>query len=124
MIKKTFIGAKPTPESADAWVETRSVPPLTAQNAPGEAKSSETANTTSNSSIEAPAGAPAAPAAKKEEMKRLTIDMPESLHTAVMTGCAKRKVKVAQVVRDFLMREFEVEVQEAARAMPLVGNTE
>ena len=41
-----------------------------------------------------------------EPMKRLTIDVPVSLHARVKAGCAIRGVKMADVMREFLDREF------------------
>lgn len=47
----------------------------------------------------------------KEEMpmKRLTIDIPEALHARVKSQCAKRRVKMADVVREFLEKAFPEE---------------
>ena len=45
-------------------------------------------------------------AAPAEPMKRLTIDVPVSLHTRVKTECAKSGRKMADVVRDLLERQF------------------
>ena len=39
-------------------------------------------------------------------MKRLTIDIPVELHRRVKRECADRGVKMADVVRDLLSREF------------------
>lgn len=49
--------------------------------------------------------------ATKEEMpmKRLTIDIPEPLHARVKSECAKRRVKMADVVREFLENTFPEE---------------
>ncbi len=52
---------------------------------------------------ETPAVAPAAPT---EPMKRFTIDVPVSLHTRIKTQCAMRGVKMADVLREMLEREF------------------
>jgi hypothetical protein len=41
-----------------------------------------------------------------EEMKRLTIDLPESLHRRVKIGCAQRGEKMADVIRALLEKEF------------------
>jgi hypothetical protein len=46
-----------------------------------------------------------APAAS-EAMKRFTIDVPVGLHTRIKTECARRQVKMADVLRDLLEREF------------------
>jgi hypothetical protein len=50
--------------------------------------------------IPAPSPSPAEP------MKRFTIDVPESLHMRIKMGCAQRKAKMADVIRDWLEREF------------------
>jgi hypothetical protein len=52
---------------------------------------------------EEPTPVPAAPA---EPMKRFTIDVPVSLHTRIKAQCALNGVKMADVLRDLLEREF------------------
>jgi hypothetical protein len=42
----------------------------------------------------------------QEPMKRLTIDLPMALHRRVKRGCADRDIKMADLVRDLLAREF------------------
>ena len=72
--KKISIGAKPTtkktPETADKWVESRTV---------------------SN---------------QVERMKRLTIDVPESLHRTIKAKCAMRGTKIADEVRELLLQKY------------------
>ena len=46
------------------------------------------------------------PAAPAEAMKRFTIDVPASLHTRVKIGCAQRGLKMADVLREMLEKEF------------------
>ena len=41
-----------------------------------------------------------------EKLKRLTIDISESLHRRVKGGCGARGVNIADLIRDFLEREF------------------
>jgi hypothetical protein len=41
-----------------------------------------------------------------EGTKRLTIDLPESLHRRVKIGCAQRGEKMADVIRALLEKEF------------------
>jgi hypothetical protein len=41
-----------------------------------------------------------------EPMKRFTIDVPMELHRRVKTGCAQRGLKMADVIRELLEREF------------------
>ena len=47
-----------------------------------------------------------APAMPEETMKRLTIDIPESLHTRVKSQCAKRGAKMADEIRTLLETHF------------------
>lgn len=44
--------------------------------------------------------------ATAERTKRFTFDVPESLHRRVKAGCAARGVDMADIMRDFLEREF------------------
>jgi hypothetical protein len=39
-------------------------------------------------------------------VKRLTIDVSEDLHTGLKVGCAQRKLKMADMLRELLEREF------------------
>ncbi len=41
-----------------------------------------------------------------EPMKRFTIDVSEELHKRIKAQCAMRGVKMADVIRDLLEREF------------------
>lgn len=41
-----------------------------------------------------------------DAIKRLTIDIPQSLHTRVKSQCVLRGVNMVDVVREFLEREF------------------
>lgn len=45
-------------------------------------------------------------AANEEPMKRLTIDVPASLHTRIKVGCTLRGRKIADEVRELLDRHF------------------
>jgi len=47
--------------------------------------------------------------AAAEAMKRLTIDVSESLHTRIKVQCAQRGVKIADEVRALLERHFSGE---------------
>lgn len=42
----------------------------------------------------------------KEPLKRLTVDMPESLHRRAIVGAARDGVKLAAVIREFLEGRF------------------
>jgi hypothetical protein len=46
------------------------------------------------------------PAAPAEPMKRFTIDVTEALHKRIKAQCAMRGVKMADVMREMLEREF------------------
>ncbi|GJA42868.1 hypothetical protein [Aeromonas caviae] len=41
-----------------------------------------------------------------EQMKRLTIDIPESLHRAIKMQCASRGAKIADEVRELLLKKY------------------
>ena len=40
------------------------------------------------------------------EMKRLTIDVPASLHANVKAGCARQGIKMADAIRELLEEKF------------------
>ena len=42
----------------------------------------------------------------KEPMKRLTIDVPASLHSAIKMACASRGAKIADEVRELLLDKY------------------
>ncbi|MFS7282069.1 plasmid partition protein ParG [Serratia proteamaculans] len=44
-----------------------------------------------------------------EKMKRLTIDVPESLHKSIKSACALRGTKIADEVRELLINKYEKE---------------
>lgn len=46
------------------------------------------------------------PANAPEAMKRLTIDVPESLHRAIKSQCAMRGAKIADEVRELLLKKY------------------
>lgn len=41
-----------------------------------------------------------------EPMKRLTIDVPESLHREIKAQCARRGTKIADEVRELLLQKY------------------
>lgn len=41
-----------------------------------------------------------------EPMKRLTIDIPESLHRSIKSQCAMRGTKIADEVRELLLQKY------------------
>lgn len=69
--KKVTIGVKPKAPTVDQWV-----------------------------SDPDPRGAvPEPPVAQAVPMKRLTLDIPNTLHRAIKTSCAQRGVKMAEEIR-------------------------
>lgn len=94
MKKTTFkMPVKPTP-AADQWV-------AQAGNDVSEAPKPKPTIVALKQPVEE---APAAKAA--EAIKRLTVDMPESLHRRVKVQCAQRNLKMNEIIREFLEREF------------------
>ena len=51
---------------------------------------------------------PAEQVAASEPMKRLTIDVPASLHTRIKVGCTLRGRKIADELRELLDKHFPV----------------
>ena len=45
-------------------------------------------------------------AGEGETMKRLTIDIPESLHRSIKSQCAMRGTKIADEVRELLLNKY------------------
>ncbi len=85
--KRVDIPVKParvTPE-ADTWVESRNTASADEQQAsrPAQVK-----------------------AVEKEEIKRLTIDIPASLHRDIKAQCAMRGTKIADEVRELLLKKY------------------
>jgi hypothetical protein len=83
-MKKVAIGAKPSaslrPTTPDDWVENR-----------------------------AGGNEPKTKMAPDEPTKRLTIDIPASLHAQVKSQCALQNLRMADVVREMLEKRFQGE---------------
>ena len=59
--------------------------------------------------IDAPVDNPVECRTDAEEcMKRLTIDIPESLHRQIKSSCALRGTKIADEVRDLLFQKYRI----------------
>lgn len=82
---------------ADAWIADRGAEPATSDREGG--------NVTPLKPAEAKA-APAPAPEPKERVARLTIDVPESLHRRLKMQCAARGLKMADVMRELIEREF------------------
>ncbi len=94
MSKKVSIGkrpgaSRPSAEAIDKWMEAQS------SGAGESAPQPETAAVAAKPS--------AAPAPK---MKRLTIDIPDSLHRRVKSRCGMDGLRMADVIRDLLEQRF------------------
>ena len=42
----------------------------------------------------------------QEPMKRICVDLPQSLHARIKVGCAKEGVSITQILRDYLETKF------------------
>ena len=87
-MKKTVAFKNPTkaPNPTDAWVSERRETPEVAPHPVAEV--------------------PAPEVPSEEPMKRFTIDVPASLHMRVKIGCAQRGLKMADVLREMLDKDF------------------
>lgn len=87
-VKKVSFGARPTPvpvaKEADSWVGKPTGEPIEDRTLLKEA----------------------AQPASSEPMKRLTIDVTDSLHRRMKVACATRGLKMADVMRELLEKEF------------------
>lgn len=86
---------------ADDWIANRDTAPSPDDREGGTVTPLKAAETPTAAQVPAPVAAP-----PKEKIARLTIDLPESLHRRVKAQCAGRGVRMVDVVRDFLDREF------------------
>ena len=79
--------ARPSTEEIDKWIEGQ-----------GEQE---------NSAPPAPVAAPKVKASKATlKMKRLTIDIPDSLHRRVKSRCGQDGLRMADVIRELLDKRF------------------
>jgi hypothetical protein len=86
--KKVSIGAKPTSKpTPDDWVQSRG--------ATTTAEAPEPETTTAE-----------VPKPEKEKLKRLTIDISESLHREIKSQCAMRGTQIADEVRELLAQKY------------------
>jgi hypothetical protein len=58
-----------------------------------------------------------------EPMKRLTIDIPLSLHTRVKSQCALQSLQMADVIREMLERRFPAESLPDQSRQPTTDDT-
>lgn len=62
--------------------------------------------TSKPASVPADAWVDSRAAGEVEAMKRLTIDIPESLHRTIKSQCAMRGTKIADEVRELLLKKY------------------
>jgi hypothetical protein len=92
--KRPGSGGRPSPEEVDKWLENQS------------AGGGETASPITTLLPAREEKAPSKPAPAVEAIKRLTIDIPDSLHRRVKSGCGKEGVRMVDVVRELLEKRF------------------
>lgn len=80
--------ARPSAEAVDKWMESQA---SKAEDAAGQA---------------AQPAATAEPKAAAPKMKRLTIDIPDSLHRRVKSRCGQEGLRMADVIRTLLEERF------------------
>lgn len=100
MSKKTVAFKMPSklpPANADEWIKSVTGPAAV-----------ETATAPDNAVDMAGTSQTLAPAAPSEPMKRFTIDVPEGLHKRIKSQCAMRGVKMADVLREMMEKEFPI----------------
>lgn len=111
-MKKTVAFKSPVkaPDPADAWVNDRreapeaSPPMIGGQDTSGWPATKVAAWNEELKFLESQRIAEVQP--PEELMKRFTIDVPASLHMRVKIGCAQRGLKMADVLREMLEKEF------------------
>lgn len=85
-----FKNVRPVPHDPEEWIRNR-----------------DGASALDRETIAAPAPVTEpATEAPAEPMKRFTIDVTDTLHKRIKSACAMRGVKMADVIRELLEREF------------------
>jgi ParG len=96
--KKVSIGAKPISKpTPDDWVQNRGA--TTTAEAPEP-------ETTTAEAPEPETTTAEVPKPEKEKLKRLTIDISESLHREIKSQCAMRGTQIADEVRELLAQKY------------------
>lgn len=73
---------------------------------PSQPPSSADAWVSGDQPVERQVAVPPRPATNGQPMKRFTIDVPRGLHTRIKTECARRGVKMADMLRELLEQQF------------------
>ena len=98
--KKVTFGAQPKP-NLDEWVETREVP---ASETPSEGAIAASPPTAVETKLPAPE--PEKPEEPKEKIKRLTLDIPESLHRRIKGKAVMEGVTMVEMLRELLEETY------------------
>jgi predicted DNA binding CopG/RHH family protein len=106
MAKKVTFGVKPQEQQIadlDSWVETRSPQPAV-ESSPEIAELGRTGNPsmTDTQAMESSEPSPA----PKEKTKRLTLDIPETLHRAIKGKAAIEGVAMVDMLRELLEEKY------------------
>lgn len=101
--KKVTFGAQPKAQAPNIneWVETREVanPPADLPLAsPAQPEASPSANQVS---------APSAPPPPQEKIKRLTLDIPESLHRRIKGKAVMEGTTMVEMLRELLLETYQ-----------------
>ena len=99
---------RPAPEAVDEWMQKQSeaaAPPAGPQASAGQGSEPATA-APPRGGRERRKAKEAAPGTEPEPMKRLTIDIPVSLHRRVKSLCGAEGLQIANVVRGMLEKRF------------------
>lgn len=101
--KKVTFGAQPKAQpNIDGWVETREVVSTSTEAQPEPAVISESAQTTNETT---------APAAEEpqppEKIKRLTLDIPESLHRRIKGKAVMEGTTMVEMLRELLIETYQ-----------------
>ena len=91
--KKVSFGTKPK-TSVDDWVDNREVPEEVAEESP---VAKTPAPVESEQEVEEP---------KKEKMKRLTLDIPESLHRRIKGKAVMEGVTMVEMLRELMEETY------------------
>ncbi len=100
MAKKVTFGVKPQEQQIgdlDSWVETRS--PKADQGSSSKADQGSTPEIVES-------GEPTPAPAPKEKIKRLTLDIPETLHRAIKGKAAIEGVAMVDMLRELLEEKY------------------
>ena len=94
MAKEVKFGTKPKAKKVDDWVENREVPEEVAEEPP---VAETPASVEPEPEVEEP---------QKEKMKRLTLDIPESLHRRIKGKAVMEGVTMVEMLRELMEETY------------------